>query len=159
MPAKLYGQLVGAQVQALNSGLIGIVPPHCKDSFDLILARDFVVLNGALIGDVVSLGAFRSTAFLDTLNSYLLNDALGAGVICNVGDAVHPAGLASALNLAAAGWQGVGGISAALVAATLWQQVGYATDPGGQIELLATFAGANPAAGGGLAWQLFGRNL
>ena len=40
----------------------------------------------------------------------------------------------------------------------LWQHLGYAADPGGNIELLGTFAGANPANGKTLAWQIVGRN-
>ena len=160
MPAKLYGQLVGGPVQALNSGLIGIVPPHCKDSVDLILTRDYATTNGNVIGDQISLGSFKSTAFvaLDQ-NSGVLSDALGAGVTGNIGDATHPSALVSGVNLATAAWRGVSGnLTAAQIAAPLWRRLGWSADPGGLIELLLTFAGANPA-NGSVAWQLCGRNM
>lgn len=158
MVAKLYGNLAGQPVHALMSGLIGIVPSVCKDSTDLVLARDYVTLNNNVIGDQVSLGAFKSTAFIDFGSSWLLCDALGAGCTVNVGDATYPSGLI-VMNVQSWGWKPLQSLDAGNpggVGWALWQRLGYPADPNRLIELLAVFAGANPA-NGGLGWDFRGQ--
>jgi hypothetical protein len=156
--AKLYGVIVGSQVNLLLTGGIGIVPPDLKDTSDLVIARDYVTFAGNVIGDQVSLGVFRSSAYIDLLSSYVLRDALGAGCTCNIGDITYPSGFVAGLNLNVAGWVQVKtGMGAAGMAGLLWSKIGYPSDPGGNIEILLTLAGANPGAGS-FGWQFSGRN-
>lgn len=159
--AKLFGNLVGAPVNLLNTGLIGIVPPHLKDSRDVVVLRDYAVLNGNVIGDTISLGSIRSTALIDMNRSSILNDNLGAGVTFNIGDATYPSGLVAGLVGSTAGWKNLyaGVLVAASVTWPLWQRLGYAADPQRPIELLATIAGANPGNGVGVGWHILGRNI
>lgn len=155
---KVYGQLVGAQVNLLNTGGVGIVPAFLKDWTDQVICRDYVTLAGNVIGDQVSLGFFKPTAFIDLFNCFLLKDALGAGVTCNIGDVSNVSGLAAAIALSAAGWVGIKpGFNSPGIIGPLWQRLSYPTQPVGDLELLLTFAGANPGAGG-LGWQFSGWN-
>ena len=143
--AKIYGSLVGTPMNTLQSCGFGGVSNRWKDGHDEVLWRDLVTTHGNLIGDQISLGMFRSTAYIDQGNSYLWWTAFGAGVSLNLGDVNHPNALGAAVNVAAVGshdfevawlptWMGQ----------QLWQHLGYAADPGGNIELLATFAGRQP---------------
>ena len=158
MAVKIYGSLVGAAMQTLQASGFGGVSNRWKDGHDEVLWRDVATTNANVIGDQISLGTFKSSAYIDQGNSYLWWDAFGAGVTLNLGDLAHPSALGAAVNVAAIGshdfevawlpsWMGQ----------PLWQHLGYAADPGGNIELLATFAGANPASAKNLAWQVMGR--
>jgi hypothetical protein len=160
MAAKLYGLLIGTTVQTLKSGVsTPRVPRLYQDSFDVVLARDYVTLAGNLIGDQISFGSYRSNTFMDTQNCNLFWDPLGAACTLNIGDLAHPTGIRTALAVAAVGNSPLfAAPPAAQIAAPLWQRLGWGADPGGMIELLGTFAGANPAAGN-VAWQLIGRSL
>lgn len=156
--AKIFGTLVGAPVSSLAATGFGAVSDRYKDGRDQVLWRDSVTLAGNVIGDQISLGLFRSTAYLDQGDSLLWFGACGASCVLNIGDATHATALASGLAVAAAGtsplqaaWQPL------WIGMSLWQRLGWASDPGGTIELLATFAGANPA-NVSLAWQVSGRN-
>jgi hypothetical protein len=158
--AKLYGNLVGSQVQALAQGRIGIVPPHCKDTPDQVLWRDYAVFQGAAVGDTISMGVLKSTALVDPLNSVIANDAM-TGVRWDLGDVSFPTAFAAALNVE---WGQtvplVAAMKANLVAAPLWQLLGYLADPGRPIELLARIAAAStapPANGTAFIWALYGR--
>ena len=157
--AKVYGSLVGAPVQTQLQTGFGLISDRFKDGKDQVLWRDLATMQGNVIGDQISLGVLKSTAYIDQGNSYLWWTAFGAGVTMNIGDVNHPAALAAALNIAALGthdfevlWQ------PSWIGQPLWQHLGYAGDPGGNIELLGTLAGANPANGAQLAWQIHGRN-
>ena len=155
--AKLYGQIVGAPRQNLLATGAGLVSNDYKDSTDQVLWRDYATTAGNVIGDQVSLGLYSSKALFDVNRSFVYFDAFGAGCTVNVGDATHPSALAAAKSVAAAGILGFTATPyGLLVALPLWQRLGWASDPGGQIELLATFAGANPA-NANLGWQFFGR--
>jgi hypothetical protein len=155
--AKLLGQLVGQPVQNLQASGYGLVAGRYKDGHDTVLWRDYVVTQGNLIGDQISFGTFKSNAYIDHGNSYLWWTAFGAGCTLNIGDVNHPNTLAAALAIAAVGTQDFE-VSWAppWIGQPLWQHLGYATDPGGSIEILGTFAGAAPANGASLAWQLLG---
>ena len=156
--AKLYGQLVGAPVQGLLTTGAGLASNDFKDSTDLVLWRDFATTRGNVIGDQVSMGLYPSRAWLDPVRCQYVYDAFGAGCTLNIGDATHPSGLVAARNIAAVGAPLLFAqtTAAAVMSQPLWQRLGWASDPGGQIELLATFAGANPA-NANLGWQFFGR--
>ena len=158
--AKFYGQLAGVPIQTLLSGVaLASGARLAGSSADQVLWRDVVMTAGNVVGDVVSLGMFRASAFIDTVNSQVAYGAFGAGCTLSIGDASFPAGLRAALPIAAAGSTSMfAGPPAAQLVAPLWQRLGYASSPGGSIELLAAFGGANPA-NAPLAWQLFGRNL
>ena len=162
MAAKLYGQMAGVPIQTLQSGVaLASASRLARESADHVLWRDQVAIPaGALVGDQVSLGIFRASAFLDTRGSVLFYDAFGAGVTLNIGDVNFPAGgRSSALSVAASGTFAMfTPPPAAQIVAPLWQRLGYAASPGGNIELLATWGGAAPAAGN-LGWQIFGRNI
>lgn len=157
MPALLRGSLVGALTQ--STGFPG-VNNFNKDGKDQTLRRDVVQFTNAnVIGDQVDLGTFKSTAMFDPLTTWCWFDAFGAGVTMNIGDATYPSGLASALNVASAGnaalWKG---FSASKMSMPLWQALGYASDPGGTIQLLGTIAGANVSNTANFAWQFKGAN-
>jgi hypothetical protein len=157
--AKIFGSLVGTPLNTLQSSGFGAISNRYKDGHDQIMVRDVVVMQGNLIGDQVSLGKLRSNAYIDHGNSYLWWTAFGAGVTMNIGDVNHPATLGAAVALAAIGTADFEPAWApAWMGQPLWQHLGYAADPGGTIELLGTFAGANPANGASLAWQIVGRN-
>lgn len=157
MPALLKGSLVGALVAGL--GFAG-VNNFNKDGKDQTLRRDVVQFTNAnVIGDQVDLGTYKSTAMFDPLTSWCWFDAFGAGVTLNIGDVNYPSGLAAALAISAAGnaalWKA---FAAAKMSMPLWQALGYASDPGGTIQLLGTIAGANVANTANFAWQFKGAN-
>jgi hypothetical protein len=157
---KLYGQLIGAPLQNLRTtGMLSPIAPVYGNSRDALLVRDGVTLNGNVIGDTISLATLRATAFIDPVFSIIAWEALGAGVTLSIGDAAHPGGLLSAYSVAGASNTGMVafGFPAAQIAAPLWQRLGYASNPGGVIELLASFGGANPA-NVNLSWEIWGRN-
>jgi hypothetical protein len=157
--AKLIGSLVGAPVQNLQASGYGLVPNLFKDGSDQILVRDVVQFNNNVIGDVISLGVFKSTAYLDYAGSNVFFDAVGAGVTLNIGDAAHASALNSAMSLAAQGQLPLAKAKAVQMGFPLWQRLNWASDPGGTIELLATIGGAAPTNGMNFAWQIVGRNI
>ena len=160
MAAKLLGSLVGAPVAGLGNAGFGAISNLFRNSRDQVLWRDSLTLQGALIGDQISLGLLRSTAFIDQGNTIIWPANFGAGCTLQVGDLTHPAALGT-VNIAVAtptartplmpGWV------PAWMGMPLWQRLGWASDPGGTIELLGTFAGGNPASLP-MAWQICGRN-
>lgn len=153
---KLYGSLVGTPVQ--KSGFPA-VSNFCKDGSDHILMRDTVAFaNTNVIGDSVSLGVFRSAALISP-SAKIWWDAFGAGVTMNIGDVNHANGLAAALDIHAAGAGDlIQTFTAAKMGQPLWKLLGYASDPGGAIELLGTIAGANVGNAANFAWQIAGLN-
>jgi hypothetical protein len=156
MVATLRGQFVATPVQSLLATGAGFISSLYKDGTDQVLVRDYVTMQGNLMGDVISLCVLKSTALIDPYRSWIVNDACGASVRLRVGDVNFPtAGLVSPIGLTAAGratpFKGV--------AQRLWQWLGYASDPGGNIELLGTIIGANPTDGASIGWAFFGRNL
>jgi len=158
-PAKLYGALVGAPAHAQLVTGVPTVQSYYKDASDQVLWRDTVATSGNLIGDQISLGFFFANDFIDQGKSLIWFGALGAGCTLNIGDANYPTALAAGLSVAAAGQAQLAPLFAPnWMGQALWQRLGYAFDPGGAIELLATFAGANPA-NGSLSWQVTGRAI
>lgn len=154
--AKLYGNLVGTPVQGILKTGSGFVSEDYKDGRDLILWRDVATTSGNVIGDQISLGLFPSKTWFDPLWCNSWNDAFGAGVTASCGDVTYPSALFSARSLTAAAAGRVFPVTAVSYGQPLWQRLGYPTDPGVQLELLMTFAGANPA-NGNFGWELYGR--
>jgi hypothetical protein len=152
--ANLNGSLVGALV---NGSPPLLAPPRFANGKDDILVRDTVLTAGNVIGDTVTLGTFKSTAFIDPA-AMIWNDAFGVGATLNIGDANHPHGLANGVSIANAGSFNMhNSFTASMMGQPLWQKLGYASDPGGVLTLLATFEGANPS-NANLAWKIAGRN-
>jgi hypothetical protein len=157
--AKIFGSVVGAPLQNLAATGFGAISNRFKDGTDNVLVRDFVVFQGNVVGDQVSFGSLKSSAYIDHGNSYLWWTALGAGVTLSIGDVNHPNALANAYAVAAVGTQDFEVLWVpSWIGTPLWQHLGYAADPGGNIELLGTLGGANPANTQSLAWQIVGRN-
>jgi hypothetical protein len=130
-----------------------------KDSRDQILWRDYVTTNGNVINDTVSMGLYPSNTYIDVMKSWFAFDAFGAGVLVNIGDATYPAGIRANWGVPALGVSRLypqGGLADSMLKTALWQKLGYPADPGGNLELLAQFVGANPA-NGSFSWQIFGR--
>lgn len=152
--ANIKGSLVGTP--SASSGFPGI-PNTFKDGTDDILVRDTVLTAGNIINDTVTLGVFKSTAFISA-GSTLYFDAFGAGATLDIGDANHTQGFAAGLDIHAAGTAALQQtFTAAKMGQPLWQRLGYGADPGGNITLIGTFKGANPA-NANLAWQIAGKN-
>lgn len=154
MVTKVKGSLVGTKVAAAG---FANVDSFLKDGTQKVLQRDLAALaNTNVIGDQISLGIFKSNTLLDP-RSYMWWDAAGAGVTVNIGDVNHANALGAAVSIAAAGngalWAA---FTPAKIGQPLWQVLGYASDPGGTIELLATIAGANVANAANVAWQILG---
>jgi hypothetical protein len=154
--AKLFGSLVGTPLQ--GKGFAG-VSNFLKDGSDHVLMRDKVAFaNTNVIGDSVSLGVFKSGAYISPFCKIWF-DAFGAGVKLNIGDASFATGLANQIDVSAAGNADmIKGFTATKMGQPLWQLLGYAADPGGTIELLGVIAGANVANAAVLAWQMTGIN-
>ena len=157
MAVKLYGSLVGTPLQNMAASGVGIVSNRYKDGMDEVLWRDLVTTAGNVIGDAISLGVFRSSAYIDQGNSFIWPGAAGAGATLQIGDAAHPVALGTGSIAAGTAIPFIPTFLQTFIAQPLWQRLGYPTDPFGTIELLGTFAGANPA-NVNIAWQVFGRN-
>jgi hypothetical protein len=158
---KLYGVMAGVPMQTLQSGAaLASAPPICGGSADQVLWRDMAITAGNVIGDVVSLGVFRPTAFIDAANSVIAYDVLGAGCTISIGDVNYPTGLRSPFAVSTAGATlSMNTPAGGLVIAPLWQRLGYPANPGVPIELLATFGGAAPVNGAHIGWVWYGRNI
>lgn len=153
----LLGSLVGTPAAA--AGFAGI-PNRFANGSDDILVRDTVGFTSAnVIGDYAVLGTFKSTAYLSP-SCKMWWDAFGTSVTLNVGDVNHPTGLTSGLDIHAAGNGDLAvTFNASKMGQPLWKRLGYATDPGGNIQLLAIIAGAQVvSATPNLAWQIAGKN-
>lgn len=156
MAAKLIGTLLGQPIAAMGGPGAGLVSGVYRNSRDHVMCRDIVTLAGNLIGDQIQLGVFRSTAYFDMGNTLVWPGAFGAGAQLQVGDATHPAALGT-VNIAAPGQKFLmTNWLPAWIGMRLWQRLGWASDPGGTIELLGTLAGINPASLP-LAWQICGQ--
>jgi hypothetical protein len=150
---KYLGTLIGQPIAA--GGYVG-ASNFLKDGVDKVIMRDSAVIAaGGAIGDTVSLGVFRRNALLSQGSAFYF-DALGAGVTVNIGSKAYPAALNSGLAVTGRGSAALlGGLACTLMFQPLWKMLGYPSDPNGVIELLATFQGAAPSAGG-VAWQIHG---
>lgn len=152
--ANLFGSLVGALINAATG--FAAVPNRFANGSNTVLVRDTATTAGNVIGDTITLGVFKSTAYIDR-GSTMWWGAFGAGCTLNVGDVNHPNGLNAALAVANAGTGPLMTEVPGNIGQPLWQALGYASDPGGTLTLLATFAGANPA-NHALDWQIMGQN-
>lgn len=122
-----------------------------------VFVRD--VFDGdAAQNDTISLGVLPSTAILDPVASVVAFDDMGTSITLSVGDATHATALVNAADVATAAGQISALKSVDIInwGYPLWKMLGYAADPGGNIELLATLGGGDPASGT-IAWQLAGQ--
>ncbi len=154
MTVNVNGVLVDAVIAATPGA---IVPNLFANGSDNVLRRDYAALTTANnIGDTITLGTFKSNTYLDPA-SVIWFDALGTGCQLNIGDANHTSGLASALAVAAAGNAHINkSFVPGHMGYPLWQHLGYASDPGGNITLIATIANAAPTSNGNVGWKLVG---
>lgn len=154
MPTKHYGAYVGTPKSTTN-GYAGISNIF-GGSKDKILVRDYYLHAATPINDTVQCGIFKSATVLNP-NSLIRWAALGAGSLMSLGDATHATALMNAVDTSAAGSKLVGdGLTLDLHFQPLWKALGYATDPGGLIELIFTITGG--AATGKHNWQITGQD-
>ena len=121
------------------------------------MRRDRIELAAAPANDTISLGVFPSNTVLDPDGCMAWFDDLGTGVTMDVGDADNPDALVDGQDVAAAAgsFSLLKTVDLADHFKPLWQMLGHATDPGGNIELVATILGA--AATGTFIWQFKGQ--
>ena len=155
--AKLFGELVGVAYSGASATVKMTSSAHEKGT-DHILRRDRVELNNAAVNDTISLGIFGSQAVLDPLGCHFHFDDLGATTTIDVGSATAPAAMVSGQDVsAAAGSTSLfKGVDISKWFEPLWKVLGLASDPGGQIELLATVKAS--AATGTFVWSIKGQN-
>lgn len=121
-----------------------------------VLFRDVIELAAAPANDTIFLGKYPSNTILDPYSCRVWFDDLGTGITMDVGDSSNPDGLADGVDVATA----AGSFNLLVTVGIenyykpLWAQLGYASDPGGQIELYGTILGA--AATGTVAAQVMG---
>ncbi|WP_312782011.1 hypothetical protein [Brevundimonas sp.] len=153
--AKLFGTLVGA---AYAGGAVAKATSSAHErGTDHILRRDRIELTAAPVNDQVSLLVVPSNTVLDPLECAVHYDALGASVTLNAGIAGSDAALFSAHAASSAGNVSLfKSVDIANWFKPLWQVLGLAADPGGNIELLLTIKGA--AATGTVVWSLKGQS-
>jgi hypothetical protein len=118
--------------------------------------NSFQLSNANVVNDTLFISKLPSNAIIKP-SSTIIHDALGAGVTMNVGFAETPAGartsLGSALAMATAGTKaGMAAVTTANLLRRVWQHAGLAQDPGREIDLVATIAGATVA---GTPWVYF----
>lgn len=160
MVAKLLGLMIGTPVQKLQQTGVGFISNDFQGTSDKVMWRDYATTKGNVIGDAISLGLYPPGAYLDVWMAQCQYDNFAAGPTISIGDVNYPAALKAAFALTPGG-QGVRLFdltqATRVMGMPLWQRLGYAADPRVQIELLATFGGANPPDGKNFAWQIFGR--
>lgn len=112
--------------------------------------------NQNVVGDTLFISKLPSNAIIKP-SSTIVHDALGAGVTLNMGFNETPAGarnaLGSALAVATAGTKaGMAAVTTANLLRRIWQLAGLNSDPGREIDLVATIQGATVA---GTPWIYF----
>lgn len=151
-----YGALIGSVVNDLKS--TPLVSVAHKGGMDKVLIRDRWTGDAAQ-NDLISLGKLSSKAVINPITSFIWFTDLGTSVTMDVGSAATENALVAAADVATA----AGSVSVLASVAitnhwkTLWELLGLATDPGGEIELFAKLEGANPASGS-LSWQIMGQD-
>jgi hypothetical protein len=108
------------------------------------------VTTSEIIGDRLWIGRISSSAII-LPQSLITHAALGAGVTMNVGfsGAGQAALLASALAVATAGTKSpIAAVTTPNLKNRVWQLAGLTSDPGGELEMIATIAGANVTSAG-----------
>lgn len=150
-----YGSLVG---QAYNPANATPTPVGfgLERGTDHVLFRDVIELSAAPANDTIFLGKYPSNTILDPDGCVCWHDDLGTGVTMDVGDSSNADGLVDGQDVATA----AGSFSLLKTVGIesyfkpLWAQLGYASDPGGLIELYGTILGA--AATGTVTVQIKG---
>ncbi len=151
-----YGSLVGIAYSGASAVALATSSAHEKGT-DHILIRDRVELAAAPANDTIWLGKFPSNTVLDPDGCIAWFDDLGVGITMDVGDSSIVDGLTDGQDVAAAAgsFNLMKTVDIADYFKPLWQQLGYAADPGGFITLYATILGA--AATGTFSWQMKGQ--
>lgn len=150
-----YGALVGAVILAANS--VPLVSAAYRGGRDQVLIRDR--FEGDLAqNDLLSLGKIAADAIINPINSIIWFDDLGTSVTMDIGDATDEDALVAAQDVAAAAGSCsiLKSVDIANYWKPLWEQLGMASNPGGEIELFAKFEAANPATGS-ISWQIIGQ--
>lgn len=161
--AKLYGTLVGQAYNPGNATPRRTNHAHEKGT-DHVLIRDTITLAAAPVNDTISLGKFGSNAFLDPECCMIRHDDLGATTTLDIGReaigalAAAPQALITAqdVSTAAGSFSLFKSVPINNYFKPLWQVLGLASDPGGEIELIATIKSS--AATGTVVWSFKGQN-
>lgn len=155
---KRFGSLVGAILQLAQPRPVDTA---YKDTKDLILVRDTILLAAAAIADTVQLGIFGWETVLNP-GGMIWFDNLGANSTFSVGDITTFNALVNAQDshTAAGNVNITKNITIDKFFQPLWQLLGYADLPtaqkvGAQCELLLKIAGG--AATGNITWNLSGQ--
>lgn len=150
-----YGNLVG---QAFNPS--NTAPKQTGFGLhrgtDHVLFRDVIELSAAPANDTIFLGKYPSNTILDPDGCICWFDDLGTGVSMDVGDANDVDALTDGQDVATAAgsFNLMKTVDVANYFKPLWAQLGYASDPGGELTLYATILGA--AATGTVTVQIKG---
>lgn len=154
--AKVYGVNTGGNLQGQP---FQSVPSDLAYGTDEVINRDYAALTTSNdIGDTIVLCSVPSNSFLSP-GATVYYDALGTGVELEIGDATYPAGLSAAFSVASAGSAALHQkFTAGQIAYPLWKKLGYSSDPGGNITLLATIQNANVGSGGNVGWNITGKH-
>lgn len=161
--AKLFGELVGIAYSGTSAVAKATNHAHEKGT-DNILRRDRIVLAAAPVNDTISLGKFGSNCYLDPEACIIRHDDLGATTTLDIGrEAIGAVAAAPQAFIAAQDVSTAAGtfnlfksIPIQNYFKPLWQVLGLASDPGGEIELIATVKSS--AATGNLVWSFKGQN-
>lgn len=157
--STLYGSKVGSVINALTS--TPLIPAAYKGGEECIFVRDVCeVAASAAQNDLISLGSLPSDAVINPVTSVIYFDDMGTSITMDVGSAATENALVAAQDVAtAAGSCSVlKSVDVANYHKPLWEVLGLASDPGGEIELFAKLEGGDPGAGT-IAWQICGRRL
>lgn len=155
--ADFYGALVGAVLSASQS--VPLVPAALKGGQDHVLIRDTIELADAFAqNDRISLGKIRADAIINPVASVIYFDDLGTSITMDVGDALDEDALVAAQDVATAAGSCAlyKSVDIANYWKPLWQVLGRASNPGGEIELFAKLEGGNPGTGT-VTWQIVGQ--
>lgn len=119
----------------------------------LICARNRTLLgkvalsNGDSAASIVHFGKVPSSAYLRP-SAKLFADAIAGATSVSLGDATYPTALMSAVNISAGGsFAANSAVAIANYTKQLWQMLGYAADPGGEIDIILTLNTALTASG------------
>lgn len=151
-----YGSLVGHAYSGASAVATPTSSAH-ENGTDHIIARDTIELAAAPANDTIFLARVPSNTVLDPDECRVWFDDLGTSVTMDVGDSSNVDGLADGVDVATAAgsFNLMVTVNIADFFKPVWQQLGYAADPGGYLDLYATILGA--AATGTVSWQIKGQ--
>lgn len=150
-----FGSLVGQAYNPANA-TPKQVAFGLEKATNHVLIRDTIELTAAPINDTIWLGKFPSNTVLDPAGCMVWFDDLGTSVTLDIGDVNDPDGLTAAQDVATAAgsFNAMKTVGVENYFKPLWALLGYASDPGGLLELIGTIKGG--AATGTVSWQFHG---